>query len=87
MPWEVVKGLYLTLYIAAARADCVGDPEKASQLKSRVLPALGRYRVGDLSENEMFHLVDEVMGPDWEPSGAWKDHLDSLGFERAEHGK
>lgn len=74
------EGLILVAYIAAARF--VADPDQAEELKARVLPALERYRRYEIGEPEILELVDQIMGPDWQPTGEWAEQLVALGFTR-----
>jgi hypothetical protein len=74
-----------TVYVTAAKADATA--EQAEALRATILPLLDRFRAGDIDEDVIFRQVDEVMGPDWNPAGAWADQLDALGFAREDTGK
>lgn len=81
---QIVNVLAFTVYVAAARVDAT--PEQAAELRREILPLLDRYRAGEIHQDVIFRQVEQVMAPDWDPSGAWADQLDVLGFTRDDTG-
>ena len=82
---RLVDLLAFTVYAAAARVDATR--EQAAALREEILPLLDQYRAGEIPEDVIFCKVEEIMSPDWNPSGRWADQLDALGFARDDTGK
>ena len=57
--------LGITMYVGAARADAT--PEQLEELRSRLSPFIENRVVEGIID-----VVNEVMGPDWKPSGPWR---------------
>lgn len=69
------EALALTLLFGAANADATSAQREA--LRTRVLPLLPYYKdVGD--ETQLRAALRDVMGVDWEPTGAWATALARL---------
>lgn len=67
--------LSLVLFVGAARADAT--PEQLEQLREHVLPLVDAMREdGDV--RPLLNTVLDVMGPNWNITGEWKQLLDRL---------
>lgn len=82
---NIVQVLAFTVYVASARVDATS--EQAAELRQEILPLLDQYRAGEIPEDVIFCKVEEIMGPNWRPSGDWLEQLDVLGFIRDDTGK
>lgn len=81
----VSEALALALYVAAART--VATTGQVLRLRATIVPAMDRYRLLDLNEEEVMSLVDEAMGGPWELPEVFAEHLEALGFTRGGTGK
>lgn len=77
---SLVDLMAFTLYVGAARFDATRD--QAALLRETVLPLLVQYQAGEIHQDVVFRQVEQVMGPDWNPSATWAARLDAMGFTR-----
>lgn len=73
--------LSFTLYFGAAMNDAT--LEQRTRFNAEIPPLLKRMRANDPAvwkpaAVKMMTTVSEIMGPDWEPQGDWKNQIDIL---------
>jgi hypothetical protein len=69
--------LVMTLLVGAARADA--SPAQVEQMRARIVPVMRDQSVPYV---EVRAVLQQIMGPDWAPSGDWAAQIDALGGVR-----
>lgn len=73
---HIAKALKLVTYVTASQYDA--DEEQSERFRKERPSRLEAYRDGELSEQDVISWINDVMGPDWKPSGEYGAFLEGL---------
>lgn len=72
---QILDSLRIVTYVTAAKQDAT--PEQNQRLREERVEYTEAYRDGG-SAQDLIDWINSIMGPEWEPSGKYKEFLDKL---------